>query len=133
MSKALEGDGMMWGLSRRRFDLIPLVAQPDWELDGLFEARGEQPHQLTCRELAERCAVDHESPSDGARFGSKEMCENQWVCVAAYYAWVDEEARARQSRHPVATPRRTPALDHAGKAGDDRGELVAASRASTSR
>ena len=89
----------MWGFFRRRVglaDLIPLVAQPDWEFDGLFEARGERPHRLSDRELAERCGVDHAAPLDGARFGPAEMCEDQCVCTTAYYAWLDEEAEARR-------------------------------------
>ena len=84
-------------------DLIPLVAQPDWEFDGLFAARGEEPRRLSDRELAERCGIDHATPSDGARFGPKEMCENQSVCVAAYYAWLDEQAQGAQRSHSLAS------------------------------
>ena len=89
----------MWGVFGQRAgvtDLIPLVPQPDWELDGLFEARGERPHRLADPELAERCEVDHATPHDGVRFGPGEMCEDQWVCVAAYYTWLDEKERGER-------------------------------------
>jgi hypothetical protein len=95
----------MRGFFKRRrdwADLIPLVPQPDWERYHLFEARGEEPHELADRDLAERCDVDHDVPRAGMRFAAEEMCEIQWSCVAAYYEWLDEEARSRQSRHPVA-------------------------------
>ena len=81
-------------IKRRRdwADLIPLVPQPDWELYHLFEARGEEPHALSDRELADRCAVDHDVPRFGVRFAAEEMCEIQWSCASAYYGWLDQGA-----------------------------------------
>lgn len=83
-------------------DLIPLVPQPDWERYHLFEARGEEPHELSGRELAERCDVDHSEPRFGVRFAPEEMCEIQWSCAAAYYEWFDETAlREERTSEPV--------------------------------
>jgi len=83
------------GLFGRRTDLgdlIPLVPQPRWELYYLFDSRSEGPHILSDRELADRCGVDHDVPRLGARFAAEEMCDVQWSCTAAYYAWLDAEA-----------------------------------------
>jgi hypothetical protein len=89
-------------------DLIPLVPRPEWERYHLFEARGEEPHGLSDHDLAERCDVDHSEPRLGVRFAPEEMCEIQWSCTAAYYAWSDEEAlvkrRASGSAGAVAVP-----------------------------
>jgi hypothetical protein len=85
----------MWAFFRRRTDLadlIPLVPQSDWERYHLFEARGEEPHALSDRDLADRCGVDHDVPRFGGRFSAEEMCDVQWPCMAAYYAWLDEKA-----------------------------------------
>ena len=81
-----------FGQPRDLADLIPLVPQPEWELYHLFEARDEEPHALSDRELADRCGVDHDVPRLGDRFTREEMCEVQWACSATYYAWLDEEA-----------------------------------------
>ncbi len=70
-------------------DLIPLAPRPAWERYHLFEARGEEPHVLSDSELAERCGVDHDTPYEGLRFAPAEMCDLQWSCAAAYYAWLD--------------------------------------------
>ncbi len=80
-------------------DLIPLVPQPHWERYYLFESRGEEAHELSDRDLTDRCGVDHDVPRFGARFAPDEMCDIQWSCTAAYYGWLDEDAlrRARPS------------------------------------
>ena len=85
----------MRGIFKRQADpadLIPLVPRPRWERYYLFESRDEEPHALSDRELADRCGVDHDAPRRGDRFTREEMCEAQWSCSAAYYAWLDEDA-----------------------------------------
>jgi len=98
------------GIFKRRADpadLIPLVPQPRWERYYLFESRGEEPHALSDRELADRCGVGHDEPLTGDRFTREEMCEAQWSCSAAYYAWFDEEAvPAVRSSDSLAAPLR---------------------------
>jgi hypothetical protein len=95
----------MWALFKRRTDLadlIPLVPQQDWERYHLFEARGEEAHALSDRDLADRCGVDHDVPRFGVRFASEEMCDIQWFCTATYYAWLDKEAmREGRPSEPV--------------------------------
>jgi hypothetical protein len=88
--------------------LIPLAAQPEWERYYLFESRGEEPHLLDHGELAARCGVDHDVPERGDRFGPAEMCEAQWSCTAAYYAWSDAlaETTSAAERRPDYAGRR---------------------------
>lgn len=98
----------MRGFFKRRTDLadlIPLVPRPDWERYYLFEARGEEPHALSDCDLADRCGVDHDVPRFGDRFAPEEMCEVQWSCSAAYYAWLDENGlhKGRSSESLVAS------------------------------
>ena len=93
----------MRGFFKRRTglaDLIPLVPRPEWERYHLFEAYGEEAHALGDRDLADRCGVDHDVPRFGVRFAAEEMCDIQWSCTAAYYAWLDEDDAQRRGPSP---------------------------------